>query len=352
MRDRMTITGLRSVDTSSSRGVQTAARDSTTPAVSVVIPTHSRADLLARCLEALRAQDLDSSTYEILVVDDAADETTRTLIAEVAERAGPNGPVVRYLVNVRAQGPAASRNLGWRSARAPIVAFTDDDCVPDRGWLREGLAALHDGIAAVSGRIVVPLDARPTDYERNAAGLADAVFATANCMCRRDALQRVGGYDERYLAAWREDSDLQFALEQANLTISHAPDAIVMHPVRPASWGVSLQQQRKSMFNALLYKKFPHRYRAQIQPTPPLRYYAIVCSLLLGFALCRRSDRAALASLLVWGTLTGTFCARRLRGNSRSPSHLAEIVVTSVGIPPLAVYWRLRGAVKFRVVFF
>jgi glycosyltransferase involved in cell wall biosynthesis len=321
------------------------------PAVSVVVPTHARVALLERCLRALLAQTLDAAAYEILVVDDADDEPTRRLVTRLAGRAGPQGPVVRYLVNDRASGPAASRNLGWREARAPVVAFTDDDCVPDPGWLRGGVAAFGDGVAAVSGQIAVPLREPPTDYERNTAQLSAATFATANCFCRRDALESTGGFDERYEAAWREDSDLQFALEQRGFAISHAARAVVVHPVRPAPWCVSVRQQRKSMFNALLYKKFPERYRAQIQARPPLRYYATLGALLLGAALLRRSGKLALAPLAVWLALTAQFCATRLRGTSHRPPHLAEMVITSIAIPPLAVCWRLRGAVKFRVVF-
>jgi hypothetical protein len=52
----------------------------------------------------------------------------------------------------------------------------------------------------------------------------------------------------------------------------------------------------------------------------------------------------------VWVGLTGRFCARRLRGTSRAPGHVAEMVVTSALIPPLAVFWRVRGAVRFGVV--
>lgn len=243
----MTITGLRSVDTSSSRGVQTAARDSTTPAVSVVIPTHSRADLLARCLEALRAQDLDSSTYEILVVDDAADETTRTLIAEVAERAGPNGPVVRYLVNVRAQGPAASRNLGWRSARAPIVAFTDDDCVPDPRWLSVLTEPFfRPGSTIVQGRTI------PWEHDRAQGGpwartvwvLGETwLFETCNIAYRRRDLVEVGGFPGAGGSpatadgkAVGEDAILGWRVVEAGASLRFNPEALVYHRNEPTSY--------------------------------------------------------------------------------------------------------------------
>src|SRR5690606_30571680 len=112
-------------------------------------------------------------------------------------------------------GPAAARNVGWRAARCEVVAFTDDDCIPDPGWLAAGTRAVEQGFAAATGRVVVPLPDAPTDYERDAAGLARAEFVTANCFCRRSVLEALGGFDERFSAAWREDSDLHFALLRA-----------------------------------------------------------------------------------------------------------------------------------------
>jgi hypothetical protein len=55
---------------------------------------------------------------------------------------------------------------------------------------------------------------------------------------------------------------------------------------------------------------------------------------------------------MIWVRLTGAFIARRLQGTSRRPAHIAEMAVTSALIPPLAVYWRLRGAFVHRVLFF
>jgi hypothetical protein len=53
----------------------------------------------------------------------------------------------------------------------------------------------------------------------------------------------------------------------------------------------------------------------------------------------------------VWGVLTGRFLLRRLRGTSHAPSHVLEMIVTSLCIPFLSVFWRLYGAWKFRVLF-
>jgi GT2 family glycosyltransferase len=323
------------------------------PRVSVVVPTYRRPELLERCLGALVAQDLEPRGFEVIVADDAASSETREQVERWASLARDGlGPVIRYLTSGDRQGPAAARNAGWRSARGAVIAFTDDDCLPEPNWLATGLAAIDAGADGVSGRLVLPLDRTPTDYERNAALLGEARFVTANCFYRRSALERLDGFDERYTMAWREDSDLAFRLEEIGGRLARVPDAIVVHPIRPAGWGVSLRQQRKSQFNALLYKRHPARYRAEIQPAPPWDYYRTVASLfvaLAGLALGRRT--VAAGGLIAWLLLTGRFCARRLAGTSRAPTHVVEMVATSALIPPLSIFWRLRGAARYRVWF-
>src|SRR4051794_39381252 len=96
--------------------------------VSVVVPTCRRPELLARCLAALVASDFDPSAFEVLVVDDATSGATREQVDQAAALARP---AIRYLANAGTRGPAAARNVGWRAARGGIIAFTDDDCIPD-----------------------------------------------------------------------------------------------------------------------------------------------------------------------------------------------------------------------------
>ena len=327
------------------------------PTVSVVVPTYHRADLLDRCLAALAAQDFDPRDYEIIVADDAACPETARQVGVWNRQAAP---AIQYVAVSGAHGPAAARNRGWQEARGDIIAFTDDDCLPAPGWLAAGVAAFTSGccggdrrpVDAVWGRTVVPLPPAPTDYERDAAGLEQGEFITANCFYRRATLACVGGFDERFRIAWREDSDLFFTVLEHGGHAVHAEEAVVVHPVRPAGWGISVRQQRKSFYNALLYKKHPALYRERVQLAPPWRYYASVAALAaaLGGALARRPT-LALAGSATWAALTGRFCAQRLCGASHAPRHIAEMAVTSALIPPLAVFWRLRGAAHFHVPF-
>jgi glycosyltransferase involved in cell wall biosynthesis len=319
--------------------------------VSVVVPTFKRPDMLERCLNALLAQNFSPEDYELLIVDDAACELTRRQVEECAAQR-PDYTIRYIAVTGDAHGPAVARNRGWRAAQGKIIAFTDDDCIPDPNWLQAGLAAFTGCVAGVAGRIIVPLGPHPTDYEYNASHLEQSEFVTANCFYSRDFLSAVGGFDECFTAPWREDSDLFFALIERGAGYAFEPEAVVVHPVRPAAWGVSIQQQRKSMFNALLYKKHPTLYRQRIQAAPPWHYYRIVGALLVAMlGLSKGSRPLALGGLGAWAYLTGRFCALRLRRTSRAPKHIAEMVITSALLPPLSLYWRWRGMLKFRVFF-
>jgi GT2 family glycosyltransferase len=318
--------------------------------VSVVVPTYQRPELLERCLSALLAQSLPRGVYEIIVADDAASATTRAQV----ERCRSPGAMLRYLpVTGATHGPAAARNAGWRRAAAPLIAFTDDDTMPTTTWLERGVDMLRGGrVAAVSGRVVVPLRRQPTDYERDTASLETAGFVTANCFVRREVLRVVGGFDEQFAIAWREDTDLYFRLLDQRLEIAHASAAVVVHPVRTARWGVSVSQQRKSSYDALLYKKHPVRYARHVRPGRPTLYYPIVAALLAMLAgLVTRQSAVLSLAAVTWLTLTTIVAVRRLRGNSLSASHIAEMVLTSALIPPISLFWRSWGAVRHRVLF-
>jgi hypothetical protein len=117
-----------------------------------------------------------------------------------------------------------------------------------------------------------------------------------------------------------------------------------VHPVRPAGWAVSMKQQRKVMYDALLFKKHRALYRARIRAGARWDYYVIVASLAAALA-------GSLPAALLWALLTGRFFLHRMRGTSKRPAHVAEMLVTSALIPPLAVFWRLAGMLRYRVAF-
>lgn len=317
-----------------------------TPSASIVIPTYRRPDLLARCLDAVCKQSFSHGRYEVVVADDAASSETEQLVDEFGKR---SACLVRYVAVAGTHGPAAARNAGWRQSRGAIIAFTDDDCIPDPDWLAAGVACLEEAPdrAAAWGRLEMPLPPRPTDYERDASGLASAVFVTANCFVRKAALAKVGGFDERFQVAWREDSDLYYSLLERGLVVVHQPNALVVHPIRSAPWGVSLSQQRKSSFDMLLYQKHPALYRQHVPPFPALYLWIALAGIgAVTAALAGQGGWAAIAAA-AWLVLTLRFAVMRLQGTSHSASHIAEMLVTSAVIPWMAIVYRIVGILRF-----
>ncbi len=98
--------------------------------ISAVVCTHNRATVLQGALASLAAQTLAAQRFEILVVDNASTDATR----EVAERARAGGAPIRYLHEPQL-GVSHARNRGWQEARAPLVAFLDDDALAPPDWL-------------------------------------------------------------------------------------------------------------------------------------------------------------------------------------------------------------------------
>lgn len=260
---------------------------------------------------------------------------------------------LRFLSLSEKKGPAAARNYGWLNARGKIIAFTDDDCLPEPNWLKEIEAGINiDGDEAIAGRVIVPCGKRPTDYEKNVAGLETADFITANCACTRSALIRAGGFDEQFVMAWREDSDLEFKLILEQIPVKRIENAVVVHPVRAARWGVSIREQKKTQYNALLYKKYPALYRQKIQSAPPMLYYAIIAAFIVMFTgIITHNKPEGICGFYAWIFLTFNFIVKRLYTTKLSAIHIAEMVATSFVIPFVSIYWQWYGAIKYKVFF-
>lgn len=159
-------------------------------------------------------------------------------------------------MSVGGRGPAAARNVGIAVAEAPWTCFLDDDAVPSRNWrarLADDVGSLPAAVGGSQGRVRVPLpgDRSPTDWERNVRGLEDARWATADMAYRRDVLLEVGGFDERFPRAYREDADLALRVLAAGHELVRGR-RIVIHPVRPADPWVSLRMQAGNADDALM----------------------------------------------------------------------------------------------------
>jgi hypothetical protein len=329
--------------------------------ITIVVPTLGRASLVG-LLEALAGQVVDRPELEILLVDDRTDGGGELPVP---------GALAAYtkVLRGRGTGPAAARNLGWRAARHPWVAFLDDDVVPAPGWFDQLIAdlAVPERVGGVQGRVRVPLpaDRRPTDWERATAGLATGRWITADMAYRRAALTAVGGFDERFPRAYREDADLAHRVRQAGWDLVRG-SRTVTHPVRPESRWVSLRTQRGNADDALLRRLYGPRWRAELDLPPGRRHRhtavtavgtVAVTAFLAKLTSSRRApasragrssaERAlgVTATLAAAAWLAGTvdFARERIAPGRASGAEISTMLVTSALIPPLAVAHWLRG---------
>jgi histidinol-phosphate phosphatase family protein len=308
----------------------------------VVIPTVGRASL-TRLLDALDAILPDG--VPVIVVDDRRDPTT-TLMPRGRRWASLALDTVRG----RAAGPAAARNVGWRRGRAAWTVFLDDDVAPTATWgsrLEADLANAPSHTAAVQGRIEVPLPVgrRPTDWERNVAGLAGARWATADMAIRRRALEIIDGFDERFPRAYREDADLGLRLLDAGYY--HAwGDRVTLHPVPPAPWWISVAKQAGNADDALMRRLHGRDWRARAGAPAGRRPRHLVVtglgvvSIAAGIAGLLPAAAAAGAG---WVTGTAELAWARVAPGPRTAKEIAGMVATSVVLPAAATFHWLRG---------
>ncbi|MGY1812783.1 HAD-IIIA family hydrolase [Blastococcus sp. SYSU D00820] len=313
----------------------------------VVVPTIGRPSLDV-LLDAL-ATGSGPRPAEIVLVDDRpAGEPLRP------ER--PGLPPVR-VVRTGGGGPARARNLGWRVARTDWIAFLDDDVVPDPDWyqcLADDLAGLPADVAGSQGRVRVPLpeDRRPTDWERGTAGLATSSWITADLAYRRAALAAVGGFDERFPRAFREDSDLALRVMDTGARLVRGQRWIT-HPVRPVDRWVSVRVQAGNADDVLMRRLHGPDWRDRADAPLGRRpqHMAVTAAALAaaGLALARR-PRAAAAAALAWAAGTAEFAWRRIAPGPRDRAEVTTMLATSALIPPLATWHWARGVVQHRRV--
>jgi glycosyltransferase involved in cell wall biosynthesis len=195
----------------------------------VVVPVRNGGAHVSGLVAALSAQTVPRERFEVIIADDGS--TDGSLAGLEAHngwlRVLPGPPRNSY----------AARNAGFRDARAPVIAFCDIDCRPAPTWLEAGLLALADAdIAAGRVDFVVPerptalmlLDAESSLDHRSQVRRGRA--STVSMFLRRDLLERMGGFDDRFASGG--DWELVHRCVASGARLVYAQDAVVSHPVR------------------------------------------------------------------------------------------------------------------------
>jgi GT2 family glycosyltransferase len=313
------------------------------PRVSVVVPTFRRSHHAQRLFAALRAQTLPVDEFEVVVCDDGsgAEAVDRWRVA-----ATDSGLRAGVLVMPDNGGPARARNAGWRSSKAPVVAFTDDDCIPAPDWLEQGLRAMQADDVVVVGQVAPVADQlAERGYFSRVLSVQDAsLFHTANAFYRRSDLELVDGFDESFTLAVGEDTDLGLRVVALGRQPVYAPDALVHHEVGPDSLWLHVKQCVVRWSKLVqLFKKHPH-LREQLCLTPHVwkPAHPTVALAAVGLMLAPRTPGAL--------ALTAPWLRQRLRTMPAAKDRRERITtLPSIFVGDLAeVAGALYGSARYR----
>jgi len=291
--------------------------------VSVVVPSHARRLRLRWLLNALEEQTLDPASFEVIVVHDYVGDDAELIRTHPLARAGR----MRELRIEPGTGrPSVQRNLGWRAAAAPLVAFIDDDCRPDERWLEALLErACRHPEAIVQGAT------KPDPYEayvfasphvRSLQVDPPNDFAqTCNIAYPKELLAAVDGFDESMPAPAGEDTDLALRARSTGAQLVPAEDALVYHAVEAYTLPNAIRLNLKWRHLALVIKRHPQLRAHFTWWVFWRRTHRDVALLLLGAALARRLAPA----LLLGGPWVYRRLTRRGTGGRALAAGLVEL---------------------------
>ena len=227
--------------------------ETSTQDCSIIICTRNRAESLQRTLSAVLQQRYDTDRLEIVVVDNASTDHTKSIV----ESCLAESPFrVRYVVESRV-GLSHARNRGVEQASGGIVIFLDDDAFPAKAsWVQQLVSAYADPRVGAAGGDLVPVwphGKRPEwmhDQLLYSLGLTrfDHADTTethyplypwgANISYRKERVERLGGFSPRLgrqggQPLSGEETELCLRLEQTGDKVVYVPGAVVHHDVAP-----------------------------------------------------------------------------------------------------------------------
>jgi glycosyltransferase involved in cell wall biosynthesis len=205
------------------------------PLCSIVVPTHNRSAELSRCLDSLAQLDYPSDRLEVLVVDDGGSEPLEPVIGAVT------GQLNIQLIQQVNKGPASARNAGAKHAEGEVLVFIDDDCRPDKHWLRllAGSTAVCRGDMAggriINGEVDNPYSAASQQlvtylYEYfNSEESELSFFTTSNLAVPAKRFHHMGGFDTTFSLPAGEDREFCDRWQSSGYSIRYVHEAVVHH---------------------------------------------------------------------------------------------------------------------------
>jgi glycosyltransferase involved in cell wall biosynthesis len=206
--------------------------------VSVIIPTKDRLTLLSQCLNGLYCQTATASAFDVIVVNDGA---TIGGLKEMLEKHPLTRRTTLRLLDNAQNGPAIARNRGSQLVNREIIAFLDDDAVPDHAWIDTIIKALppeRTEVAAITGRIL-PLqtglfsDARQARYDLRQQSMVDSghlqteFLAGGNSAVRTEVFHSLNGFDPR--CTMMHDREFMLRMKRLNKLAMYCHEMVIHH---------------------------------------------------------------------------------------------------------------------------
>jgi glycosyltransferase involved in cell wall biosynthesis len=315
-----------------------------TPELTVVVPSHDRPLRLRWLLNALEAQTLDHTHWEVVVAHDSAGAETEELLTKHPLAAAG---VLRHLTfTPGTEGPSSKRNAGWRAARGRWVVFTDDDCRPPEDWLTNAYEAVQRHPEAI---IQGATQKDPRELVMLRASFVHAqwinpptVWAeSCNIIYPRALLESLGGFD---VDLWvGEDTDL--ALRGRALGADHlgATEVQTYHAVEELSFRDAVRVRKRWRHLPPLFKRHP-----QLRDEVTLwvfwkRHHLWAPFFVAGVTLAKRNQAWGLMCV-PWIVHSAPIRGTNPRGRYREVLDLpARLVLDGVEMAQL-----VRGSVQYR----
>ncbi len=239
------------------------------PFFSIIIPTYNRKGVLRKCLNALFNQSIDSSNYEVIVIDDGSSDGTEEMLSAFCGNSN-----FKY-IRQENKGPSVARNTGAKAASSSLILFIDDDVIASQGLVKAHLEG-HRGNSGIAILGYTPFDPdcvinRNVAYYKNkwdnlfenmgkinGALLIYYYFITLNLSIERELFLCIGGFDETFPCADFEDTEFGYRFSRAGYSLLFSKEATALH-IYEADFNKSCKRRlRTGYMAASLYERFPN----------------------------------------------------------------------------------------------
>lgn len=324
--------------------------------ISVIVPTYNRKGLLQRCLKSLFEQSYSAKEYEIVVADDGSSDGTGDFVKSLK----PKCRLVYVWQENKGRGPA--RNFGVANSSGEILAFTDDDCIVDRDWIKNAIKGFtYEKIGGMRGRTIT--DSKEiTPLSRPV--ISEGGDQTCNIFYKREAFNKVGGFK---LSQFREDTDLAFRVRDAGYEMPYNSKVIVKHPADKYTLGKLFKKHiglQKGYWDMYIAKHYPGRFKKEIaiagvfSPDIFMNYPFYLSFAFSMFALLFLSTGVFITSIILLAyvyfssvlMITNELCrSTTFRQMAKYKGELLQIFAVWWVLMFIDLWFHVKGMVKFGV---